>query len=207
VIRHTALFVWADGAGEEEKVRAKDGVAYCYYGSEVLTLDFGEALGLAPSRHRFSLQHDHRDREAWDAYNANAAHHRAGAFLRSVTQPDLAARVDWAYDGPPSRRGAVRHLELHRWREDGACDEERERALSALAGLPDACPGVSALMAGADLGWYPPNYDWIVEAHLEDVDAAAAFLEHPAYLEAERIVASATRPGETARIQYRMLSG
>jgi hypothetical protein len=206
VVRHTALFVWADGVGEAEKVRAKDGVAYCYFGSEVLSLDFGEALGLAPSAHGFALQHDHRDRAAWDAYAENAAHHRAGAFLRSLTRPELAARVDWDYDGPPSRRGAIRHLELHRWRE-GAGRDERAAALAALAGLRERCASVRALELGADLGWYPPNLDWIVEAHFDDVEGLADFLAHPARAEAEAAVAAATRPTEAARIQYRMLSG
>jgi hypothetical protein len=79
VVRHTALFVWADGVTDEEKLRAKEGVAYCWFGSDVLTFDFGESLTLAPSRHGFSLQHDHRDRASWDAYNENEAHARAGA--------------------------------------------------------------------------------------------------------------------------------
>jgi hypothetical protein len=206
VVRHTALFVWADGVGEAEKLRAKDGVAYCYFGSNVLSLDFGEALGLAASAHGFALQHDHRDRAAWDDYAENAAHHRAGTFLRSLTRPELAARVDWNYDGPPSRRGAIRHLELHRWQE-GASADERAAALESVAGLRERCPGVRALELGSDLGWYPPNLDWIVEAHFDDLEELAAFLGHPARLEAEAVVAAATRPSEAARLQYRMLSG
>ena len=35
MIRHSALFVWAEGIADEQKVRVKDGVAFCYYGSEV----------------------------------------------------------------------------------------------------------------------------------------------------------------------------
>ena len=79
--------------------------------------DFGEDLGHAPGRHGFSLQHDHGDRAAWEAYNENAAHARAGAYLKSITRPELAARVDWIYDGPGSQRGAVRQLTLCRWAE------------------------------------------------------------------------------------------
>jgi hypothetical protein len=64
-----------------------------------------------------------------------------------------------------------------------------------------------ALELGSDLGWYPPNLDWIIEAHFDDLEGLAAFLGHPARVEAEAVVAAATRPAEAARIQYRMLSG
>jgi Stress responsive A/B Barrel Domain len=206
VIRHTALFVWAGGVTDDEKTRVKDGVAYCYYGSDLLALDFGEDLGLAPTRHRFALQHDHGDRGGWDAYNENAAHHRVGAVLRSLTRPELAARVDWVYEGPPSRRGAIRQLSLYRW-DEAAGEQERSEALAAAAALPGRCPSIRALELGADLGWYPPNYDWIVEAHFDDLDGLAVFGEHPARREAEAAARAATHSDLTAQIQYRMLSG
>ena len=206
MIRHTALFVWAEDATGEDRVRAKDGVAYCYFGSDVLTLDFGEHIGPAASRFGFSLQHDHRDRAAWEAYNENAAHHRAGAFLKSITQPELAARVDWVYEGRASIRGAVRHLALYRW--DGAAGERQKlEARAAVAGLRDLCPTVRALETGTDLGWYPPNYDWIVEAHFADLEGLAEFMQHPVRVEVDAVVASATRAELTACVQYRMLSG
>ena len=194
VIRHTALFVWADEIVEADKVRVKDGVAYCYYGSDVLALDFGEDLGLAPGRHGFALQHDHPDRANWDDYNANAAHDRVGAFLKSITIPALAARVDWIYDGPPSRRGAVRQLELYRW-DDGAGEQERAAAHAAVVGLRDLCPTVRALELGDDLGWYPPNYDWIVETHFDDLEGLLAFGRHPARARGRR----ARRTGDPGR--------
>jgi len=203
-IRHTALFAWADDATDEQRVRVKDGVAYCYFASQVLTLDFGEDLGLEPTLHGFSLQHDHRDRAAWDGYNDNAAHARVGAFLKSISRPELAARVDWLYEGPPSRRGAVRHVSLHRWAED-AGERRRSEARAAVSALHDL-PVVCALALGDDLGWYPPNYDWIVESHFDDVDGLQEFLADPAQLEAAAAVAAATA-GEPARISYRMLSG
>jgi hypothetical protein len=203
VVRHTALFVWTDGVTDEQKLRAKEGVAYCWFGADVLTFDFGEDLGLAPSRHGFALQHDHRDRVSWEAYNENEAHARAGAYLRSLTHPELAARVDWAYDGPESRRGAVRHLALYRWGERVG-ERERSEALAAVDGLRERCPSVRALVTGIDLGWYPPNYDWIVEAQFDDVEGLRAFIEHPAQVEAAALVEAAA---ERARVQYRMLSG
>jgi hypothetical protein len=206
ILRHTALFVWAEGTTDEQKVRVKDGVAYCYYGSEVLTLDFGEDLGLYPATHGFALMHDHRDRAAWEAYNDNATHARVGAFLKSITQPELAARVDWVYEGPRSRRGAVRHLTLYRW-NDAAGEDERSNARAAAAELARRCLTVRALELGLDLGWYPTNYDWIVEAHFDDVDGLVAFMEHPAQQEVAAAFTAVTQPELTARVQHRMLAG
>jgi hypothetical protein len=206
MIRHTALFVWSDDVRDEDKVRAKDGVAYCYFGSDVLTLDFGEHVGPPSTRYGLALQHDHRGRADWDAYNENAAHHRAGAFLRSITKPELAARVDWIYDGPASTRGSIRRLELYRWSQS-AGEPERSAARAAVAALWDLCGTVRALETGTDLGWYPPNYDWIVEAHFDDLDGLAEFTEHPARAEAYALVARVTQTDLTAGVQYRMLSG
>jgi hypothetical protein len=205
-VRHSALFAWADGTTEEQRVRVKDGVAYCYYASEVLALDFGEDLGLYPTAHGFALMHDHRDRAAWEGYNENGAHARVGAFLKSITRPELAARVDWDYEGPPSRRGAVRHLALYRWL-DSAGEDERSAAHAVAAELPRRCRTVSALHLGVDLGWYQTNYDWIVEAHFDDVDGLAAFMEHPAQQEAAAAIAAVTQSEITARVQHRMLAG
>jgi len=66
---------------------------------------------------------------------------------------------------------------------------------------------VRALELGVDLGWYPPNYDWIVEAHFDDVDGLVAFVEHPAQQEVAAVVADVTQPELTARVQHRMLAG
>ena len=206
-MRHSALFVWADGTTDEQKVRVKDGVAYCYYGSEVLTLDFGEDLGLYPSAHGFTLMHDHRDRAAWDAYNENGAHARVGAFLKSITQPELAARVDWDLRRAAvaaRRRPAPRALPLERI---GRRATSGQTARAAAAELARRCPTVRALELGLDLGWYPTNYDWIVEAHFDDVDGLVAFMEHPAQQEAAAAIAAVTQAELTARVQHRMLAG
>jgi hypothetical protein len=206
MIRHTVLFVWADGVTQEQKDRVKDGMAYCYYGSEVLALDFGEDLAVAPTRFELALVHDHRDRAAWDEYNKNAAHHRVGEFIKTVTVPDVAARVDWVYDGPASRRGGIRHTVLYRWAE-GTDDAQKDAARGAVAALRAACPSVRALEIGEDLGWYPPNYDWIVEAQFDDVEGLEAYLAHPAQREAAAAVATVTAPDGMAQNQHAMLAG
>jgi hypothetical protein len=200
------LFVWADGVTEEQRTRIKDGMAYCYFGSEVLALDFGEDLGLTPTRFELALVHDHRDREAWDEYNKNATHHRVGEYIKGLTRPELAARVDWVYDGPPSRRGGIRHTALYRWTE-GIDDAQIAAAQGALTSLRTRCPSIRALELGNDLGWYPPNYDWIVEAQFDDVEGMMAFFEHPAQREAAAILAGVTQVDVTAQNQHRMLAG
>jgi hypothetical protein len=206
MIRHTVLFVWADGVTQDEKDRVKDGMSYCYYGSNVLALDFGEDLGLVPTQFGLALLHDHRDRAAWDEYNKNPAHHRVGEYIKGVTVPDQAARVDWVYEGPASRRGGIRHTALYRW-APGTDDAGKDAARSALASLRTACPSVRGLEFGDDLGWYPPNYDWIVEAHFDDVEGLQAFIDHPAQLDAAAKVAAVTAPGGVAQNQHRMLAG
>ena len=206
MIRHTVLFVWTDGVTEEQRVRVKDGCAYCYYGSEVLALDFGEDLGLEPTRYGLALLHDHRDRAAWDQYNENAAHHRVGELIKSVTQPDLAARVDWEYHGPPSARGRLRHTTLYRW-QAGVDDGRKRQARAALVALRTRCPTVRALELGDDLGWYPTNFDWALEAHFDDLEGLQAFLAHPARREADELLGLVTQRDVTAQVQHRMLAG
>lgn len=206
MIRHTVLFALADTATQEQVLKAKDGMAYCYYASEVLSLDFGEDLGLAPTDFKLALEHDHRDRAAWDKYNENETHHRVGELIKKFTQPERAARVDWIYSGPESRRGAVRHTALYRWAE-GVDDARRAEVRQAVAGLQGRCPPVGALVFGDDLGWYPPNYDWIIEAHFDDVDGLRAFNEHPAQLEVASLLREVSQPGAIAQIQHLMLAG
>jgi hypothetical protein len=205
VIRHTVLFVYSDDVTEEQRIRAKEGMASCFYASQVLALDYGEDLGLAPTAYRLCLVHDHHDRIAWDDYNKNDTHHRVGEYIKAMTKPDLAARVDWPYEGPPSRRGRIRHTALYRWRE-GIEKKEQEAVREALVGLR-SLPSIVALEYGDDVGWYPPNLDWIEEGHFEDVDAMRAFFDDPARREVEGLIAAATVGEVTAQVQHRMLAG
>ena len=188
-------------------MRAKEGMAYCYYGSGVLALDFGEDLGVGdPANYDFGLVHDHRDREAWDAYNKNDTHHRVGEYIKTITKTDRVARVDWTYDGPPSTRGRVRHMAMYRWR-DGVDDAAKAAVRKALKALPAACPTVRWLGVADDLLWYPPNYDWIVESHFDDPEGLKAFLDHPAQRKAAALIAASTKADAVAQLQHRMLAG
>lgn len=209
VIRHGVLFVLADGTTEDQVIRAKEGMALCYFGSEVLALDFGSDLGAGEStNYGLGLVHDHRDRAAWDKYNENDVHHRVGEYIKTITQPGRVARVDWEYDGPASTRGTIRHIAMYRWRDEASAND-KQAVKEALSALPGACPTVRYLVVADDLGWYPqgPNYDWVVEAHFDDVDGLKAFLDHRAQRDAAALVAASTKPGDPAQLQHRMMAG
>jgi hypothetical protein len=206
MIRHTVLFVYSDEVTPEKVLRAKEGMAYCYYSSGVLALDFGEDLGLVPTDFKLALEHDHRDREAWNEYNRNDTHHRVGEHIKAFTVPDRAARVDWPYDGPPAQRGGVLHTALYRWAPDLELKRKGE-AQDAVKQLWKGIPSVRTLLVGDDVGWYPPNYDWIVEAHFEDVDGLREFNDHGAHEEVGKIFDEVLAPDGVAQIQHRMLAG
>lgn len=192
----------------EQRLRAKEGLAYISYASRVDAVDFGEDLGLSGgANYALALVRDHRDKASWDAYNRDAHHARVGGFIDTITHEDRTARADYLYTGPASVRGRVRHLVLYSWSE--GVDERRKRdARRALAALRADCAGLLALEVADDLGWAKiGRADLVMEAHFEDADGAGAFLEHPAYREASALLASLTQPERTARIQHRMKAG
>lgn len=207
MIRHSVFFVWNESATDEEKLRVREGLAYVSYASVIQALDFGEDIGIgAPNNFGLALTHDHLDRAAWDAYNKDETHHRVGEYIKPLTKPELAARVDWVYDGPQGRRGMVRHSAMYFWR-DGVTDEQKAAAFYRVMKLRTEVPSIRMLALGDDLGWYPPNYHWIIEAHFDDVDGAREFLEHPAQREAAAAIDEVTQAEKTAVIQHRMMAG
>jgi len=208
VIRRAVLWRWSERATPEQRLRAKEGLAYISYASRVDAVDFGEDLGLSGgANYGLALVRDHRDKTSWDAYNRDAHHARVGGFIDTITHEDRTARADYLYTGPASVQGRVRHLGLYSWNEE--VDERRKRdARRAVAALCAGCAGLLALEVADDLGWAKTGRaDLIIEAHLEDAEAAGAFLEHPAYHEASVLLAALTQAERTARIQHRMKSG
>lgn len=207
MIRHAVLFVLKDDTTPEQVLRAKEGMASCYFASKVLALDFGDDLRIGdPGNHDLALTHDHADRELWDDYNKNETHHRAGEYIKTITNTDRVARVDWEYDGPESQRGLVRHMALYRWR-DGLDDAEKAEVRNATLALQGVVPSLRWIGMGDDLLWYPPNHDWIVEAHFDDADGFKAFADHPAHARVAELIGGATKPDDTASIQHRMMTG
>jgi hypothetical protein len=208
VLRRAVLWKWSERAMPEQRLRAKEGLAYISYASRVDAVDFGEDLGLSGgANYALALVRDHRDKASWDAYNRDAHHARVGGFIDTITHEDTTARADYLYTGPASVRGRVRHLALYSWSE--GVDERRKRdARRALAALRADCAGLLALEVADDLGWAKiGRADLVMEAHFEDADGAGAFLEHSAYREASALLASLTQPERTARIQHRMKAG
>jgi hypothetical protein len=208
VIRRCVLWRWRDGATPEQKLSAKEGLAYVSYASPVEAVDFGEDLGLVGgSNYGLALLRDHRDKASWDLYDTDPHHFRVGGFIDTLTHEELTARADYLYAGRTPRQGEVRHLALHSWREESS-DAERAVARRALASLRADCPGLLALEVADDLGYAGAGRaDLVVEAHFEDEEQAAGFLAHPAVAEVESLLAGLTEPTRTARIEHRVRSG
>jgi hypothetical protein len=119
---------------------------------------------------------------------------------------ELTARVDYLYSGPPSRRGAVRHIGLYRWRP-GVGQPDLERVRSALDGVRSACPMLRGLAYGPDLGLGTNHHDWAVEAQVDDLAALGAFFADAAQTRVAAMLDDLAEPTSTARLQHRMLSG
>jgi hypothetical protein len=208
LLRRAVLWRWSDRATPEQRLRAKEGLAYIGYASPVDAMDFGEDLGLSGGANfGLALVRDHRNKTSWDAYNRDAHHARVGGFIDTITHEERTARADYHYTGPASVPGRVRHLALYSWNE--GVDERRKRdARRALAALRADCAGLLALLVADDLGWAKTGRaDLVLEAHFEDTEGAGAFLAHSVYREASALLAALTQAERTARIQHRMKSG
>ena len=208
VLRRVVLWRWNARATTEQRVRAKEGLAYISYASGVDAVDFGEDLGLGgAANYGLALLRDHRDKASWDAYVTDPHHARVGGFIDTLTSVETQARADYVYKGPASIRGRVRHLALYFWR-DGVDELKRRDARRALTALRADCDAISALEVGDDLGWAKAGRaDLVLEVHCADAEGVAAFLAHPAYREAAELLDGITRTEQTAVIQHRMRAG
>lgn len=208
VLRRAVLWRWNDRATPEQRLRAKEGLAYISYASCVDAVDFGEDLGLSGGANcGLALLRDHRDKASWDAYNDDAHHYRVGGFIDTITDEALTARADYAYTGPASVQGRVRHLALYSWREGVDEPSKRDARRALLASRAD-CDAVLALEVAVDLGWAKMGRaDLVLEVHCADEGGVRAFFAHPAYREAAARLDGLTCRERTAVIQHRMKSG
>ena len=208
LIRRAVLWRWNERATPEQRLRAKEGLAYISFASPVDAVDFGEDLGLSIGANcDLALLRDHRNKASWDEYARDVHHDRVGGFIDTITNEETTARADYLYRGPASAQGRVRHLALYTWR-DGVDDDAKRGAKRAFTELRTDCDGVHALEVADDLGWAKTGRaDLVIEAHFADAAGAAAFLDHAAYRRASTLLASLTRPERTAQIQHRMKSG
>jgi hypothetical protein len=208
VIRRCVLWRWRDGIGAEQRLSAKEGLAYTSYVSPVDAVDFGEDLGLGGAANfDLVLLRDHRDKASWDLYDVDATHFRVGGLIDTLTHEDLTARADYIYDGRVARRGEVRHVALYVWRE-GVVDDARREARRALAALRGEHLSLLALEVADDLGYAGAGRaDLVVEAHFACPEDAKSFRASPAVAEADALLERLTEPERTARIEHRVRSG
>lgn len=207
IIRRAVLWRWNEHAAPEQRLRAKEGLAYISFASPVQDVDFGEDIGLRDDNFDLVLLRDHANKASWDEYREDVHHYRVGGFIDTITHEAITARADYLYRGPVSVRGRVRHLALYTWRE-GVDDTAKGETRRTLAGLREDCDHVLALEIADDLGWATTGRaDLVLEAHFADHAGAESFLDHPAYRRASALLASFTRPERTAMIQHRMKSG
>ncbi len=209
VIRRIVLWLWNEGATAERRLRAKEGLAYIRYAGHVDDLDFGEDLGtgLGPGRpFDLALLRDHVDRASWDAYVDDPQHFRVGNYIDTITRSELTARVDYLYGGPLSGRGMIRHIAMYRWR-DRVSEPQRARLRDELSGLRTACEALRAIEFGEDLGLGTNHFDWVVEAHFDDLGGLQAYFAHPDQKRVACLLDSLATVEGTARLQHRMLSG
>lgn len=71
-----------------------------------------------------------------------------------------------------------RHVVMMRWTE-AATPAERFAVQASLAELPDRIPEISNYVVGADARVNEGNYDLVVVADFEDVDAYLVYRDHP----------------------------
>lgn len=209
VIRRIVLWQWNEAATPERRTRAKEGLAYIRYGGHVDALDFGEDVGgLAGPGRRFDLAllRDHVDQASWDTYVDDPHHLRVGDYIDQITHMDLTLRVDYLYVGPPSRRGAIRHIGMYGWRA-GVAEADKAKLRHALAGLRTAGAELRSIASGDDLGLEPGHVDWVLEAEFDGLDAMRKFFDRPVQRRLADALESLTDPLRTGQLQYRTLSG
>ena len=155
------------------------------------------------SNHDVALHLDFDDDAGFDAYNEDDTHGEVGMYNASINFGEFTARINYWYDGPPSiAPGHVRLCSLFLW-EPGTSDPDKERATRAMQGLESAA-GVERVTIGHNVPLLRTDYDWIVDLHVADRDAAERLLESSEYGSAIEAVIPATRYEWTARVAHVM---
>lgn len=130
------------------------------------------------SNHDVALHLDFEDDAGFDAYNEDTTHGEVGAYNASVNFGEFTARVNYWYDGPPSiAPGQVRLCSLFLW-APGVSDADKDRAVDVMRGL-ESVAGVERVTVGQNVPLLRTDYDWIVDLHVADRDAAERLLGAP----------------------------
>jgi hypothetical protein len=227
VLRHTAFFIHRDTTTADDRFEMLKGLAALQtecdgpiagdYGEDI----FGGSKRLReirptrrtprwrgrqegpPASYDVALHLDFADQAGLDAYNKDDVHHRIGEYNASINDPELTARVDWWYDGPPrTQPGLIRHAAMFVWLDD-ADATQRERALDAIRGL-DSQGGVDSIVIAENVGPLSTDFDWMYDIHLTTRDAAAKLLDSEALAKAMEVVAACTKYEWTARLTHVM---
>ena len=201
-MRRTLMLKWKDGISPEERLQAKEGLAYLGYACRVLAIDFGEDLRIGlPSNFDLVVMHDHASSVTLAAFDEDPAHGRFRKFLGSVTRSDATVRVLWEHDGPPSQKGMVRHTAIFRWR-NGVSTAQKDEAWELLNRQRKVMPWLRWFACHADVSGNPSHHDWVLEAHFDDVEGYLAYSSHPLHKKASELNQLLTQDAITARVQH-----
>lgn len=105
MVRHVALFRWADGVTEGQRQVVRDALAALpALIPELREYRFGDDAGLAEGNHDFAVVADFDDAAGFRAYQEHPEHRRV---LTEVVRPLLAARAavqfEWTGTAPGHR--------------------------------------------------------------------------------------------------------
>ena len=207
MLRRTLMLKWQDDVGPDQKLRAKEGLAYLGYACRILAIDFGEDLGISvPTNLDLVVMHDHANRDTLAAFDQDPAHVRFRQYLGSVTRAEATVRVLWEYDGPPSKKGMVRHTAIFRWNE-GVSAARKAEDWKLLHSQTEVMPWLRWFACREDVSGNPANYDWVLEAHFDDVEGCLAYFNHPLHKKVSDLNHSLTQDDITARVQHVMRMG
>ncbi|MEO8424366.1 MAG: Dabb family protein [Actinomycetota bacterium] len=95
----------------------------------------------------------------------------------------------------------LRHVAMFKFKES-ATQEQKDAARDALLALQGQVPTLLKMTAGHNVRDNPNNWDMVLVADFDDVDALEAYFAHPVMNAASDLVASVTQKEITARVQF-----
>jgi Stress responsive A/B Barrel Domain len=95
-----------------------------------------------------------------------------------------------------------RHVVMLRWKSE-ATPEQRTAVEAALAALPGGIPEIRGYTIGSDAHVNEGNYDLVVVADFDDVDAYLVYRDHPDH---QSVIRELIAPilAERAAVQHRL---
>jgi quinol monooxygenase YgiN len=95
----------------------------------------------------------------------------------------------------------LRHVAMFKFK-DGATQEQKDSARDALLALEGQVPSLLKMTAGHNVRENGRNWDMVLVADFDDVDALEAYFANPIMNAASDLVASVTQKEITARVQF-----